>query len=127
MSAVSFPASCTCIFLLLAFFACVGAKSGKVCSPSGSTEQTIDPPRLCRGRRGKIGPRGPPGFPGEVGEPGPRGIPGEVGGSGPPGRCTCDPNEIEQLREENRLLDGECKYCMRINQYCNLLQDCKAA
>ena len=109
MSAISFPASCNCIFLLLAFIACVGAKSGEVCFPFGSSEPTVDPPQLSQGRPGKIGPRGPPGVPGEVGESGPPGLPGEVGESGPPGRCACDPNEIEQLREENRLQDSEYK------------------
>ena len=97
MSAINFPASCTSIFLLLAFIVCIGAKSGEVCFPFGSSEPTVDPPQLSQGRPGKIGPRGPPGSPGEVGE------------LGPPGRCVCDPNEIEQLREENRLQDSEYK------------------
>ena len=107
MLTISFPASCTCIFLLLAFTACVEAKTGEVCFPFGSSEPTIDPPQLSQGHPGKIGPRGPPGLPGEVGEP------------GSPGRCTCDPDKIEQLREENRRLDGECKYCIWIIQFCN--------
>ena len=97
MSAISFASSSICIFLLLAFVVCVGAKTGEVCFPFGSSEPTIDPPQLSQGHPGKIGPRGPPGFPGEVGEP------------GPPGRCACNPNEIEQLREENRLQDSEWK------------------
>ena len=96
MAAISFPASCTCIYLLLAFIACVDAKNGEVCFPFGSSESTVAPPQLSQGHPGKIGPRGPPGLPGEVGQP------------GPPGRCACDPTEIEQLREENRLQDGEC-------------------
>ena len=111
MSTISFPASCTGIFLLLALIACVGAKTGEVCFPFGSSEPTADPYRLSQGHPGKIGPRGPPGLPGEVGEPG---TPGEAGELGPPGRCACSQNEIEQLREENRLLDGEYKYCIWI-------------
>ena len=95
MLRISFPASCTCIFLLLAFTACVEAKTGEVCFPFGSSDPTIDPPQLSQGHPGKIGPRGPPGLPGEVGEP------------GSPGRCACNPDEIEQLREENRLQDSE--------------------
>ena len=95
MSAKSFPASSTCMFLQLAFIACVRAKTGEVCFPFSSSEPTVDPPQLSQGYPGKIGPRGPPGLPGEVGEP------------GPPGRCACDPNEIEQLREEIRLQDSE--------------------
>ena len=97
MSAISFPTSCFCIFLLLSFIACVGAKSGEVCFPFGSSQPTVDSPQLPQGRPGKIGPRGPPGVPGEVGE------------SGLPGRCDCDPNKIEQIREENRLQDSEYK------------------
>ena len=95
MSAISFCASCICIFLRLAFIACVGAKTGEVCFPFGSSEPTVDSPRLSQGHPGKIGPRGPPGLPGEVGEP------GHLGG------CACDPDEIEQLREENRVQDSE--------------------
>ena len=102
MSAISFSPSCTCKYILLAFIACGGAKTGEVCFPFGSSEPTTDPPRLSQGHPGKIGPRGPPGLPGEVGEP------------GPPGRCACNPNEIEQLREVNRVLDGECKCCLCI-------------
>ena len=70
----------------------------------------MDHLQLSQGHPGKIGPRGPPGLPGEVGEP------------GLPGRCVCDPNEIQQLREENRVLDGDCKYCIWIIhfiQFCN--------
>ena len=95
MPTINFPASWASIFLLLTFTVCVGAKTGEVCFPFGSSEPTVDPPQLSQGHPGKIGPRGPPGLPGEVGE------------SGPPGRCACDPAEIEQLREENRLQDGE--------------------
>ena len=119
MSAISFPASCTGIFLLLAFIACVGAKTGEVCFLFGSSEPTADPSRLSQGHPGKIGPRGPPGLPGEVGEPGTPGLPGEAGEPGPPGRCACSQNEIEQLQEENRVLDGEYKYCIWIIQFYN--------
>ena len=92
MSTISFSASWASIFLLLTFTVCVEAKTGEVCFPFGSSEPTVDPPQLSQGHPGKIGPRGPP---------------GEVGESGPPGRCACNPTEIEQLREENRLQDGE--------------------
>ena len=68
------------------------AKSGEVCFPFGSSEPTVNPtPQHAQGRPGKIGPRGPPG----VGEP------------GPTGACSCDPNEIQQLRKENQILNGE--------------------
>ena len=89
MSTVFFQNVNLVIFLLAGFS---WAKSGEVCFPFGSSEPTIDPtPQRTQGRPGKIGPRGPPG----VGEP------------GPPGTCSCDPNEIEQLREENQIQDGE--------------------
>ena len=92
MSAINFLASCSYIFLLLVFIAGVVAKSGEVCFLFGSSEPTINTPHLSQGHPGKIGPRGPPGLLGEIGEP---------------GTCACNPNEIEQLREENRLQDGE--------------------
>ena len=95
MSIASFNLLKTCkLFLLLIFYA--RAKPGEVCFPVGYSCEptTTDPPQLSQGHPGKIGPRGPPGLPG-VGEP------------GPPGQCSCDPNEIEQLREENRLQTGK--------------------
>ena len=68
------------------------SKSGEVCFPFDSSAPTVDHPKpAAQGRPGKIGPRGPPG----VGEP------------GPPGRCACDPNESDRLRNELRLQDGE--------------------
>ena len=84
------------VFLLLLIIIRIRAKTGEVCFPFGSSEAPIDPPQQSQGKPGKVGPRGPPGSPGEIGEP------------GPPGRCACDPNKIEQLREENRIQNGEC-------------------
>ena len=90
----TFNGGSVCVFLLLVFEVCTWAKTGEVCFPFGSSDGPIDPPQQSQGRPGKIGPRGPPGLPGEVGEPGPQ------------GRCACDPNEIEQLREDLRLQNG---------------------
>jgi len=81
------------VLLLLVLFS--HAKTGEVCFPFASPEASIEPPQQSQGRPGKIGPRGPQGMPGEVGEP------------GPPGRCSCNPSEIQQLREEIRIRDGE--------------------
>ena len=77
---------CTLILLVDLDF----GKSGEVCFPFASSEPNANAPQLAQGRPGKIGPRGPPG----VGEP------------GPPGRCACDPNELNQLRNEISLRDG---------------------
>ncbi|CAK8680046.1 unnamed protein product [Clavelina lepadiformis] len=50
---------------------------------------------LAQGPPGRRGPHGVPGVKGDVGLPGAR---------GKTGACTCDPDDIEELREENRRL-----------------------
>ena len=79
--------------MLLAFAACVGAKTGEVCFLFGSSKPAMDPLQLSQGHPGKIRPHCPAELP--VGEP------------GPSGRRPCELNEIEQLREEIRLQDSE--------------------
>ena len=78
-------------FIFLFLVECIWAKSGEVCFPFGSTEPNVNPPQTAVGRPGKTGPRGPPG----------------IGERGPPGACACNPNEIEQLREEIQLQEGK--------------------
>ena len=60
------------------------AKIGEVCFPFGISDSSINHPQVAQGQPGPVGPRGPPG----IGQP------------GPPGKCSCNPNEIEQLRQQ---------------------------
>ena len=81
-----------CILTLTILIDVAWCKSGEVCFPFDASAPTVDHPNpAAQGRPGIIGPRGPPG----------------VGVPGPPGRCACNSSEIDQLRNELRLRDGE--------------------
>ena len=84
------------IMLLCSFVSFVIGGTGEVCFPFGSQDHP-DPTAQhepAQGRPGKIGPAGP------IGPPGP---------TGAPGTCACDPSEVDQLRDEIRVLEGRWK------------------
>ncbi|XP_076817811.1 lactadherin-like [Clavelina lepadiformis] len=106
------------LFYVLVVAIVVRGDSDEVCLKlpnRGSNDEGRHLP-LAQGPPGRRGPQGAQGAKGDVGLPGVRGLPGS---------CTCDPDDIEEMRTEiRRLADSVAKLSATNHQHNDKLTHC---